>query len=557
MKKAFYMLRQFALTICFAALPLPVIAADYDLVINNGRVMDPETNLDGIRNVGIKEGRIAVITEDQIVGTEAIDATGLVVAPGFIDGHQHCVEPYAYRLMVRDGRTTIMDLEIGAFGDKLDEWYKRREGNSPINYGAAVAHEFARAAVLDGFKDWKYLYTPDAFYSRISDGWSKTRPTLEQGNEILKIMDEGLRQGGIGIGSTLGYMREGVSAREIYELQKLSGLYGRQISIHFRRTPGNDVDEVNGIQEMLANAAALGTPAIAAHFNNPGYNLVHELLVGMRGRGYNVWGEIYPYAAGSTALNAVFLEPEVWVKTLGYKYEETLQDVATGEFYTEKTRAEMLKKEPTRPVIVYKMPEEAIVDWIRLPGVAIGSDGMPLLPDEGLEWDTPYDDLPNTHPRFAGSFAKVLRIARENNIPLMQAVAMTSYNYAKPLGDLGLKSMQVRGRMQKDMVADITIFDPETVTDNATYEKGTLPSTGIPFVLVNGIVVMKDSEPLKAFNAGQPIRFEPQKEGRFKPLSIDSWTQQFYTPPVDFGGGVPGSQPNITEAPPGFQADIH
>ena len=557
MKKAFYMLRQFALTICFAALPLPVIAADYDLVINNGRVMDPETNLDGIRNVGIKEGRIAVITEDQIVGTEAIDATGLVVAPGFIDGHQHCVEPYAYRLMVRDGRTTIMDLEIGAFGDKLDEWYKRREGNSPINYGVAVAHEFARAAVLDGFKDWKYLNTPDAFYSRISDGWSKTRPTLEQGNEILKIMDEGLRQGGIGIGSTLGYMREGVSAREIYELQKLSGLYGRQISIHFRRTPGNDVDEVNGIQEMLANAAALGTPAIAAHFNNPGYNLVHELLVGMRGRGYNVWGEIYPYAAGSTALNAVFLEPQVWVKTLGYKYEETLQDVATGEFYTEKTRAEMLKKEPTRPVIVYKMPEEAIVDWIRLPGVAIGSDGMPLLPDEGLEWDTPYDDLPNTHPRFAGSFAKVLRIARENNIPLMQAVAMTSYNYAKPLGDLGLKSMQVRGRMQKDMVADITLFDPETVTDNATYEKGTLPSTGIPFVIVNGIVVMKDSEPLKAFNAGQPIRFEPQKEGRFKPLSIDSWTQQFYTPPVDFGGGVPGSQPNITEAPPGFQADIH
>jgi N-acyl-D-glutamate deacylase len=352
-------------------------------------------------------------------------------------------------------------------------------------------------------------------------------------------------------------MREGVSAREIYELQKLSGLYGRQISIHFRRTPGNDVDEVNGIQEMLANAAALGTPAIAAHFNNPGYNLVHELLVGMRGRGYNVWGEIYPYAAGSTALNAVFLEPEVWVKTLGYKYEETLQDVATGEFYTEKTRAEMLKKEPTRPVIVYKMPEEAIVDWIRLPGVAIGSDGMPLLPDEGLEWDTPYDDLPNTHPRFAGSFAKVLRLARENNIPLMQAVAMTSYNYAKPLGDMGLKSMQVRGRMQKDMVADITIFDPETVTDNATYEKGTLPSTGIPFVLVNGIVVMKDSEPLKAFNAGQPIRFEPQKEGRFKPLSIDSWTQQFYTPPVDFGGGVPGSQPNVTEAPPSFQSDIH
>ncbi len=526
-------------------LTVPALAAEYDLVILNGRVMDPETNYDAVANVGIKDGRIAVITKRKITGKETIDATGLVVAPGFIDGHQHCQEAYAYRLMVRDGRTTIMDLEIGAFGEKVDEWYKRREGNSPINFGVSVAHEFARAAVLDGFKDWKYLYTPDAIKSRVKEGWSKTRPTLEQGNQILKIMDEGLRQGGIGIGSTVGYMRAGVSSREIYELQKLSGLYGRQIGMHFRLTPGSDVDEVLGIQEMLANAAALGTPALACHFNNPGYNLVHELLVGMRGRGYNVWGEIYPYTAGSTALNAVFLEPEVWVKTLGHKYEDTIQDVETGEFYTEQTRAEMLKKQPTRPILVYKMPKEAIANWVRLPGVAIGSDGMPLIPDDNLKWDTPYEDFPNTHPRFSGSFAAVLRVARENNIPLMQAVAMTSFNYAKPLGDMGLKAMQVRGRMQEGMVADITIFDPNTVTDNATYKKGTLPSTGIPHVIVNGIVVMKDSEPLKRFDAGQPIRFEPQKKGRFKPLSIENWTKEFYVAPIDFGGGVPGSQPDI------------
>jgi len=513
-------------------LTVPALAADYDLVILNGRVMDPETNYDAVASVGIIDGKIAVITKNKINGKETIDATGLVVAPGFIDGHQHCMEPYAYRLMVRDGRTTIMDLEIGAFGEKVDEWYMRREGNSPINFGVSIAHEFARAAVLDGFNDWKYLYTPDALRTRVKEGWSKTRPTLEQGNQILKIMDEGLRQGGIGIGSTVGYMRAGVSSREIYELQKLSGLYGRQIGMHFRLTPGSDVDD---IQEMLANAAALGAPALACHFNNPGYNLVHELLVGMRGRGYNVWGEIYPYVAGSTALNAVFLEPEVWVKALGHKYEDTI----------EQTRAEMLKKQPTRPVLVFKMPKEAIVDWVRLPGVAIGSDGMPLIPDDKLKWDTPYEDLPNTHPRFSGSFAKVLRIARENNIPLMQAVAMTGYNYAKPLGDMGLKAMQVRGRMQEGMVADITIFDPKTVTDNATYAKGTLPSTGIPHMIVNGIVVMKDSEPLKRFDAGQPIRFEPQKEGRFKPLSIENWTKEFYVAPIDFGGGVPGSQPDM------------
>ncbi|MDH3573312.1 MAG: amidohydrolase family protein [Desulfobacteraceae bacterium] len=529
----------FSLLALSLMLVMPALAADYDLVINNGRVMDPETMYDAVANVGVKDGKIAVITKKKITGKETIDAKGLVVAPGFIDGHTHCIEPYAYRLALRDGRTTILDLEVGAHGPKLNEWYKRREGNAPVNFGASVNHEFARAEVLDGFKDWKYLYSPDAIRSRIKQGWSKTRPTLEQGNQILAHIDQGLQQGGLGIGSAVGYMRQGVSAREIFELQKLSGRYGRCIAMHFRYTPGDDVGETNGIQEMLANAAALGAPAIACHFNNPGYNMVHELLVRMREKGYNVWGEIYPYAAGSTALNAVFLEPEVWVKTLGNKYEETLQDVATGEFYTQKSREEMLKKEPTRLVLVYKTPESAIVDWIKMPGVAIGSDAMPLIPDDNLTWDTPDEDLPNTHPRFSGAFATVLRLARENNIPLMQAVSMTSYNYAKPLGDMGLKSMQVRGRMQEGMVADITMFDPETVRDNATYAKGTLPSTGIKHVIVNGKLVMKDQEPLKGVNPGQPIRFEPVKS-KFEPLTIEGWNKAFYASPVDFGGGVPG-----------------
>jgi hypothetical protein len=546
MKMYFKMLA--ALMLSLAAVSTAV-AQEYDLVINNGRVMDPETNYDAVANVGIKDGKIAKITSKQIKGKETIDAKGLVVAPGFIDGHVHGIEPYLYRLMLRDGRTTILDLEIGAHGPKLNEWYKRREGNAPLNFGAAVAHEFARAEVLDGFKDWKYLYSPDAGQSRLTkEGWSKTRPTLEQGNQILALIDEGLQQGGLGIGSTVGYMRAGVSAREIFELQKLSGRYGRFIGMHFRYTPGDDTGEINGIQEMLANAAALGTPAIALHFNNPGYNMVHELLVRMREKGYNVWGEIYPYAAGSTALNAVFLEPEVWVKALGNKYEDTVQDVETGEFYTQKSREEMLKKEPTRLVLVYKTPESAVVDWIKMPGVAIGSDGMPLVPDDNLTWDTPYEDLPNTHPRTSGAFAKVLRLARENDIPLMQAVSMTSYNYAKPLGDMGLKSMQVRGRMQEGMVADITMFDPETVRDNATYAKGTLPSTGVQHVIVNGTLVMKDQKPLKGVNPGQPIRFEPVKS-RFEPLTEEEWEKTFYASPIDFGGGIPGSQPGKVGAP--------
>ena len=518
------------------------MAQDYDLVILNGRVMDPETMYDAVANVGVKDGRIAAITKDKIEGKEAIDATGHVVAPGFIDTHWHSDRPWSNKLALRDGRTTVLDLEIGTHGPYIDQWYKAREGKNQVNYGQAVAHEFARAESLDGFKGAQDLYS--AIETRKGDGWCCRKPTLEEGNQILQLLDEGLQAGGLGLGSTLGYMRDGVSAREFFELQRLAGLYGRQTGAHFRYTPGNEVTESNGIQELLANAAALDAPALACHFNNPGYNLVHELLVRMRERGMNVWGEIYPYAAGSTALNAVFLEPEVWVDQLGYKYEETIQDVATGEWYTQQTREEMLKKEPVRAVLVFKMPESAVLDWLRLPGVSLVTDGMPLVPEDGLTWNTPYDKLPNTHPRAAGTYAKALRLARENNIPLMQIISMSSYNSAVPLGKMGLKAMQERGRMQEGMVADITIFDPETVTDHATYEKGTLPSTGIPYVIVNGSIVVKDSNVLKGVNPGQPVRYEPVKS-RFEPVTVENWTKTYYASPVDFGGGVPGTQPHI------------
>jgi len=512
-------------------------AQTYDVVITNGRVMDPETLYDGVANVGIKDGRIAIITKKDIKGAETIDATDHIVAPGFIDTHFHWQAPLGYKIGLRDGLTSSMDLEEGCAGTTLGAWYKERIGKTAANFGCASSHELARAIVLDSLKDKDVSQGPmSAFETRKGSGWSSATPSLEQGNEILRIIDKGLQDGGVGIGSTLGYMREGVTTRELYEVQKVGARYGRHTGVHTRFTPDSATFENLGTQEVLANALTLGAPAMICHFNNPGWELAHEMLFNLQKQGVNVWGEIYPYAAGSTTLNAVFLKPENWVEKLGHRYEDTMADAATGKFYTRETYEEGLKNNPTQEIILYKMPPEAAVSWLKLKGVTMASDAMNAEPSFG-PWETPLSQLGNMHPRGAGARGASVRFARENDIPLMQIMAILSYNAAKHLGDTGLKAMQERGRLQKGMIADIVVFHPEEFKDNSTYTSGSLPSTGMKAVLVNGTVVLEDDSVKLDVFPGQPIRFEPEAKPRFEPISVETWKDMYMTgtPPLDKG----------------------
>ena len=510
------------------ALSFSAAAETYDVVINNGRVMDPETLFDDIANVGIKNGRIVNISKKALKGSETIDATGKIVAPGFIDTHFHFQAPIGYRLGLRDGLTSSMDFEMGCAGSYISAWYKAREGKTQANYGCAVSHEFARAMFIDG-SDGDYLIDgPIAAYTtRAQKGWSQTRPTLEQGNAILQEIDKGLQAGAPGIGSTVGYMREGVSSREMFEVQKVGARYGRPTGAHTRYTLGTDTSEVNGAQELVANALALDAPAIVLHFNNPGWRVTHEMITGLQAQGHNIWGEIYPYAAGSTTINASFLAPESWIEHFGNRYEDTMLDPVTGKYYTLETYKETVAKEPTRPIVIFKMPEDDQWKWLTLKGVTMGSDAVGATPYLG-PWDTPFAEMGGTHPRTAGARGASIRLGREHNIPMMQLMSILSYNAAKHLGDTGLKAMQERGRIQKGMVADIVVFDPETFRDNSTYQKGAIPSTGMKAVIVNGQVALKDDKVLPVF-AGQPIRFEPEAKPRFEPISVEGWNNTFST----------------------------
>src|SRR5437868_10094212 len=127
-------------------LSIAVVAQQYDLVIENGRVLDPETGLDGVRNVGVAGGEIARISVDRIQGKKVINAHGLVVAPGFIDLHQHGQDLPSERVKALDGVTTALELEIGAAD--VAQFLKSKEGHSLIHYGTSASHAAARALVF-------------------------------------------------------------------------------------------------------------------------------------------------------------------------------------------------------------------------------------------------------------------------------------------------------------------------------------------------------------------------------------------------------------------------
>ena len=498
----------------------PSPSTEFDVVIFNGRVMDPETNFDAVRNVGILDGRIALITEADISGKETIDATDHVVAPGFIDTHNHWQRTMGYKIALRDGVTTSFDLEFGTVGSRVSEWYEERDGKSQANYGTASSHEGARSVVIDECSD---MYdAPGGLVCRSKyNGWAETVPTLDQLNDILKIIDQGLADGALGVAATLGYFRDGATAREVFEAQKAGARYGRQYGAHNRQTMGTSTTEPIGAQEIIANGVSLGAPVLVCHYNNAGWDVIHEMITNLQQSGFNIWGEIYPYTAGQTNAGAVFLQPNIFEDQLGYEYDKSVMDPVTGKYLS---KEEFLKLNPGKEILVYKQPEESIEKWLRLKGVALANDAL-MATDVNAAWDTPYEKLEGLHPRTAGARGLALRYAREKDIPLMNVLAQLSYVSAKHLGDMGLTSMQERGRMQEGMAADIVVFDPKTVTDNSTYEVAWKPTTGMQAVIVNGTVVVNEDLVLPVY-PGKPIRFE-KTEPKFEPISAEKWTQQF------------------------------
>ena len=270
----------------------------YDLLIRGGRVIDPESGLDAIRNVGVRGGRIETLTDADLEGDSVIDAAGLVVAPGFIDLHSHGQDAENYEVQARDGVTTALELEVGA-GD-IDSWYERRKGNALINFGASVGHIPVRIEVMDDPGD--FLPVADAAFREAT------------GSEVERIKDgieRGLRLGALAVGFGLDYTR-GCSRWEVIEVFRIAAKYGAPCHVHLRGKGHQDpMSSIEAAGEVIAASAVTGAPLHIVHVQSTGMHATGDTLNMIRGareRGLDVTTECYPYAAGMTAIDSALVQ---------------------------------------------------------------------------------------------------------------------------------------------------------------------------------------------------------------------------------------------------------
>jgi dihydroorotase len=449
-------------------------AQDFDIVIANGRVMDPASGVDAIRNVGIRAGKIAAISADPLAGHTVLDAKGLVVAPGFIDLHSHGQTPENYRYKAMDGVTTALEMEVGV--SPVPEWYAAREGKSLINFGATAGHLPALMTVMH---DSGTLLPRDKAVERAA--------TPQEERETLALVRRGLDDGALGIGVGIAYIPL-VTRAEILDLFKLAAEKKVPLYVHMRNSGPVEPGVIDSLQEVLADAAATGASLHVVHITSTGLRetpLCLEMIDGARRRGLDVTTEAYPYTAGMTDLGSAIFS-EGWQARLGGISFGDLQWAATGERLTAESFARYRKQGGM--VAIHSIPEDVVKLAMANPLVEIASDG---ILDNG-----------KGHPRAAGTFTRVLgRYVREQHaLTLMDALRRMTVAPADRLG------MQAKGRIAVGADADMAVFDAARVTDRATFENPAQYSEGMVYVLVNGVPVVRGGALVEGVAPGRGVR---------------------------------------------------
>jgi len=514
-----------------------VAVSEWDLVLRGGRVIDPESGLDAVRDVAIADGRVAAVGTGLPPGPPhrgEEDVSGQVVTAGFIDLHSHVNDVGGLRLQALDGVTTALELEAGV--TPVAEAYRRAaEQGRPVNYGFSASWALARMETVAGLPATASL---SALMGRISDpAWQRTAEPAQLGALLDRIAAD-LADGALGIGVLLGY----APAARPEEYLSVAGLAARSGVATF--THARDLVEMvpatlaDGAEEIVRAAGETGAHMHYCHINSTSHRHIDRVLALVaraQAAGSRVTTEAYPYGSGMTGIGAAFLAPE----RLGERglTPASLTYAPTGERVTSEARLRELRAtDPGGLVIIDLLDESVAADRALLmrsltfPGSVVASDAMPLTwtspPAEPLAWPLPPTAI--THPRTAGTFCRALRLLTRDapggaggpggpGAPggpggpggWAQVLAKCSLEPARLL-EGWVPAMRGKGRLQPGADADVVVFDPETVTDRASYAESTRPSAGVRHVLVDGVFVVRDGAIVPDARPGRPIRAEPR-----------------------------------------------
>ncbi len=453
-------------------------SAVYDRVILGGHVMDPASNLDTVRNIGLSGGRIAVMTARAIQGRDTIDARGFVVAPGFIDIHAHGQTPETYRYYALDGVTTALELELGT--SDVAAWYRERNTGELINYGVSIGHIKVRMAVMHDAGT--RMPVGDGAYRAATPG---------QIGEIAQRIETGLREGAVDIGAGFPYT-PAATRDELLAVFRVAAKTKTPIHVHIR--PG-----IAGLKEVLALAAETHAPLHVVHVNSVGLAetpALLDLIAAARARGQDVTTEAYPYDAGMTEIQSATIQ-DVYKNAPDERLAE-VEWPPTGERLNRESFERYSRT--GGPVVVHTNTEPMVVAAITSPLTIIASDAY---------WQ---DGM--GHPRTTGTFARVLgRYVRPpspngrggQGVRLMDAIRKMTLMPAQRL-EPRVPAMRQKGRLRVGADADITIFDPATVLDRSTYREPSLPPVGIQHVIVNGVSVVANGQAVEGVAPGKAVR---------------------------------------------------
>lgn len=463
------------LLLCLVVMPLSY-SADYELVLEGGRVMDPESGRDGVFNVGISAGRVAAISEQRLEGERVIDASGLVVAPGFIDLHTHSITPLGLRYQAQDGVTTTLELEAGTW--PLELAGIQVPDGAPLNYGASAGYTSIRLELMQG------VNLSDVFAGKTAVDYAGPafRQHADTGQlEVMRgTLELALDQGGLGIGLPLDYFSAAIDPVELRMIFEAAGEREVPVFVHIRRGLAGDPA---GLQEVIELAADTGAPVHICHLQHSAMKGTGKFLAMIRQareEGVDITTEMFPYNAGTTSISAAVFERD-WQAVFDIDYAD-VEWAATGERFDEATWERYRKEQPGGMVIHHYVREAWTREALLEPGVIVVTDGTPII-----------SESVGVPPQGIGSFSRVLgRYVREQQaLDLMTALEKMTLLPARRLENIA-PAFARKGRIREGADADITVFDPETVIDHSTYREPFQASEGVRYLLVNGIPVVDD-----------------------------------------------------------------